>query len=50
MLFRSRIKICVEIIEKLKKIEGIKGIHVMAIEWEEIVPEIVKRAGLKKQG
>ncbi len=40
------INICLEIIEQLRKIEGVSGIHVMAIEWEEIVPEIVERAGL----
>jgi len=26
--------------------EGIHGIHIMAIEWEEIVAEIVEEAGL----
>jgi len=40
------IKICVETIQKLKEIPGVKGIHVMAIEWEEKVVEIVKAAGL----
>ncbi|MDI6786310.1 MAG: methylenetetrahydrofolate reductase [bacterium] len=40
------IKICVESIQRLKKIKGIAGIHLMAIEWEEIVGEIVKSAGL----
>ena len=40
------INICVEIIEKLKEIEGVHGIHVMAIGWEDIVPELVKRAKL----
>ena len=40
------IKICVEQIEELKEEEGIKGFHIMAIEWEEKVPEIVERAGL----
>jgi methylenetetrahydrofolate reductase (NADH) len=35
-----------ESIERLKSIEGVKGVHIMAIEWEEIVPEVVKRAGL----
>ncbi|MGQ9473839.1 MAG: methylenetetrahydrofolate reductase [Candidatus Caldatribacteriaceae bacterium] len=40
------INICVEIIEELKKIEGVKGIHIMAIAWESIVPEIVRRAKL----
>lgn len=40
------IKICVESIGRLKAIEGVHGVHVMAIEWEEKVPEIVQRAGL----
>ncbi|NIS70369.1 MAG: methylenetetrahydrofolate reductase [Proteobacteria bacterium] len=40
------IKICVESIQRLKNIEGVHGVHIMAIEWEQKVPEIVKRAGL----
>ncbi len=40
------IKICIESIQQLKEVEGIKGFHVMAIEWEEKVPGIVKEAGL----
>jgi methylenetetrahydrofolate reductase (NADPH) len=40
------IKICVETIERLKEIQGVRGVHVMAIEWEEAVGEIVERAGL----
>jgi methylenetetrahydrofolate reductase (NADPH) len=40
------IKICVETIEVLKKTKGVHGIHIMAIEWEEKVREIVERAGL----
>ena len=40
------IKICVETIQKLKEIEGVKGVHIMAIEWEEMVPRIAKEAGL----
>ncbi|HUV77161.1 MAG TPA: methylenetetrahydrofolate reductase [Desulfobacterales bacterium] len=40
------IKISVEAIERLKAVEGVKGFHVMAIEWEQMVPEIVERAGL----
>lgn len=40
------INICVESIERLKSVEGVKGFHIMAIEWEEKVPEIVQRAGL----
>jgi len=38
--------ICVESILRLKDVEGVRGFHVMAIEWEERVPEIVERSGL----
>jgi methylenetetrahydrofolate reductase (NADPH) len=40
------IRICVETIERLKQTPGIRGVHIMAIEWEEAVGEIVERAGL----
>ena len=40
------IKICIESIQRLKEVEGVRGFHIMAIEWEEKVPEIVKSAGL----
>jgi methylenetetrahydrofolate reductase (NADPH) len=40
------IKICVESIQRLKEVEGVRGFHVMAIEWEERVPEIVEKSGL----
>ena len=40
------IKICVETIQRLKEVEGVSGFHIMAIEWEEKVPEIVEKAGL----
>ncbi|MBW2296595.1 MAG: methylenetetrahydrofolate reductase [Deltaproteobacteria bacterium] len=40
------IKICIEDIQRLKEVDGISGFHVMAIEWEEMVPEIVEKAGL----
>jgi len=40
------IKICVESIQRLKEVEGVSGFHIMAIEWEDKVPEIVKQAGL----
>ncbi len=38
--------IAVEIIEQVREIEGVRGIHLQAIEWEEAVPEIARRAGL----
>jgi len=40
------VTICLETIEQVRAIQGIAGIHIMAIEWEDIVPEIVRRAGL----
>jgi methylenetetrahydrofolate reductase (NADPH) len=40
------VKFCVEQIQELKEMEGVAGIHLMAIEWEEKVPEMVKAAGL----
>ena len=39
-------RIVSEIIEQLKEIPGVHGIHIMAVGWEEIVPEIVEGAGL----
>lgn len=40
------IQICVEVIRQVREIPGVAGIHLMAIEWEEAVPEITERAGL----
>jgi methylenetetrahydrofolate reductase (NADPH) len=40
------VKIAVEMIQELKECPGVRGFHVMAIEWEEKVPEIVEAAGL----
>lgn len=40
------IKMAVESIERLKETKGVHGFHIMAIEWEERVPEIVEQAGL----
>lgn len=40
------IKIALDQIQELKEIPGVAGVHLMAIEWEEKVPEIVEAAGL----
>lgn len=39
-------KLAVEMIKELAEIEGVAGVHIMAVEWEEAVPEIVEMAGL----
>ncbi len=40
------IKMAVEQIQEIREMTGIAGVHLMAIEWEERVPEIVQAAGL----
>ena len=40
------ISIAVETIQEMRDVEGVHGVHLMAIEWERKVPEIVERAGL----
>jgi len=39
------IKIACEQIQEVREIEGVAGVHLMAIEWEHRVPEIVQMAG-----
>jgi len=43
------ISICVEQIQELREIKGVSGVHIMAIEWEHRIPEIVERAGLVRK-
>jgi methylenetetrahydrofolate reductase (NADPH) len=38
------IKFSIEQIEEFKEMEGVAGVHLMAIEWEHKVPEIAERA------
>ena len=40
------IKICIEQVQEMKQIEGVAGVHVMAIGWETAVRPIVEGAGL----
>ena len=40
------LRICSEIIEQVKEIPGVAGVHIMAVLWAEAVPEIVTQAGL----
>jgi len=46
------VKIALELIEKIKKFEGqgVNGLHIMAVGWEDIVPRIVTEAGLLPTG
>jgi 5,10-methylenetetrahydrofolate reductase len=40
------VQIALELIEKIKKMEGVNGFHLMPVMWESIVPRIVTEAGL----
>ena len=40
------IKFALEQIEEFKEMEGVAGVHLMAIEWEHRVPEIAEKAGV----
>jgi methylenetetrahydrofolate reductase (NADPH) len=40
------VNIAVEIITECMKVEGVRGVHIMAVGWEAIVPTIVERIGL----
>jgi methylenetetrahydrofolate reductase (NADPH) len=46
---KEGLKICVETIQALREMPGVHGIHIMAIEWEDAVPEIVSAAGLSSR-
>jgi 5,10-methylenetetrahydrofolate reductase len=40
------VQFSVEMIGKLRATPGVRGVHIMAVAWEEIVPRIVTEAGL----
>ncbi len=40
------IKLLCEQIQELQEIPGVAGVHIMAIEWEHKMPEIMERSGL----
>jgi methylenetetrahydrofolate reductase (NADPH) len=39
-------RICIEIIQQVREVEGVSGVHVMAYRQEELVAEIIEEAGL----
>jgi methylenetetrahydrofolate reductase (NADPH) len=41
------IKMCVEMMNELSGMKGVHGVHITAIAWEEIVPRLVREAGLR---
>jgi methylenetetrahydrofolate reductase (NADPH) len=43
---KEGIQIAIELAQQARQIEGVAGVHIMAIEWEEAVRPIVEGAGL----
>ena len=39
------LEIALELINEIRKVKGIKGLHIMAIGWDEIVPTLLEKAG-----
>jgi methylenetetrahydrofolate reductase (NADPH) len=44
---KEGVRMCVETIERLKSMDGVHGVHIMAIGWEDIVPAVVQESGLE---
>ena len=47
---KAGIEACVKIVEGVKNLTGVAGIHIMAHDWESSVSEIVEATGLTKTG
>lgn len=43
---QAGIDLCCEVIEQVRAIEGVRGIHIMAINWHRAIPKIVQQMGL----
>ena len=42
------VRMAVEIIQRLRQIEGVRGIHLTPVMWESITPTVVREAGLNR--
>jgi methylenetetrahydrofolate reductase (NADPH) len=43
---KAGIDICCEVADKVRQIEGVHGLHIMAVSWPAAVPEVVRNLGL----
>jgi len=43
---KEGVKMAVETIQKVREIEGVRGVHLMPVAWEQITPEVIKEASL----
>jgi methylenetetrahydrofolate reductase (NADPH) len=42
------VQITLEIVDRVKRMPGVKGLHFMAVGWESIVPRLVTESGLRQ--
>lgn len=40
------LEIALELVDEIKNVSGVNGLHIMGVGWVDSIPEIVKRAGL----
>ncbi len=43
---KAGLDLCLDVARQVMEIEGVKGLHVMAVNWPAAVPQIVKELGL----
>ncbi len=43
---KEGVKMAVETIQQVKEIEGVRGVHLMPVAWEEITPVVIEEASL----
>ncbi|MCC7105721.1 MAG: methylenetetrahydrofolate reductase [Chloroflexi bacterium] len=43
------VALCVETIQQLRELPGVAGVHLMAFGWEDIIPEVLERAGIGRR-
>jgi methylenetetrahydrofolate reductase (NADPH) len=43
---KAGIDICCEVADKVRAIEGVRGLHIMAVSWADAVPQVAKQLGL----
>ncbi len=45
---KAGVETCIKLVETVKTLTGVAGIHVMAYNWESSVSEIIEATGLSK--
>jgi len=40
------VQMTLELIDKIKRLPGVRGMHFMSVTWESIVPRLIRESGL----